>query len=293
MNDHRDQLVRRLRDDHQSGATQLALNTLFGLREFLEQQADVAADEILELASTLRVTRPSMVPLNNALLRWQQAVFPDGRSRPDNRRLLEVLEAIIGHLQDAADRVARHAADLIEPGDVILTHSNSSVVQKLFRELYNRKTAFSVIATLSGPGNEGARLAEALDRLTIPVTLITDAQMGLFMARATVAVCGCDSWLADQHFVNKSGTYLMALAARDQGKPCLVLADSFRNSDQTSRTVQLEEMSGKELNGPRGTFITTRNIYFETVPERLVSGRLTEHGLVRTGGPTAGMPAMD
>ena len=138
---------------------------------------------------------------------------------------------------------------------------------------------FSVICTQSSPGFEGHSLALALNELSIPVTLITDAQMGLFVPQADVVITGCDTWLADGCFINKSGTHLLALAARAAEKPFWVLADSFRNSDVDSGSVELEEMPGEELKAPEGDWITPRNVYFERVPQSLVSQRISEQGV--------------
>lgn len=113
----------------------------------------------------------------------------------------------------------------------------------------------------------------------MPVTLITDAQMGLFVPQADLVLTGCDCWLADHHFVNKSGTLLLALAARHFGKPFWVLADTFRDSPETSESVRLEEITPTELQAPEGLWITTRNVYFESVPDALISGRVSEQGV--------------
>ena len=75
--------------------------------------------------------------------------------------------------------------------------------------------------------------------------------MGLFVPQADVIVTGCDCWLAD----------------------------SFRDSNKTHDTVNLEELPAREMTAPEGEFITARNIYFETIPETLITGRISERGV--------------
>jgi translation initiation factor eIF-2B subunit delta len=103
--------------------------------------------------------------------------------------------------------------------------------------------------------------------------------MGLFVSEADVVITGCDTWLTDGYFINKSGTHLLALAARAANKPLWVLADSFRESDTDSGSVELEELPVAELNAPEGEWITPRNVYFELVPHSLVSQRISEQGV--------------
>lgn len=270
-------IVDRIRVDRESGATRLALDTLDALSHWLESTS-AGEEQIRELLETLAIARPSMVPLGNAIRRCRQLVQAPAGDSDLHTRLLAALAQVQGQLQGATATIARMAAEQVPERAVILTHSRSSQVMALFRLLAEHGRRFSVICTQSSPGNEGFVLARELDALGVEVTVITDAQMGLFIARADLALCGCDTWLADRHFVNKSGTLLLALAAREQGKPLWVLADSFKDSQATSTTVTLEEMPAGEIGAPSGAHITTRNIYFETIPARLVSGRISEQG---------------
>jgi len=261
-------LLQKIADNRSSGAAELAVETLTELARYLEQNPKADARQLNELAERIKNARPSMVPLANAMNRWQT----HWASESPARALARVRQA----LTSAGERLTQRALKLVQPGDCLLLHSYSSAVLALLRALVNAQTPFEVIATQSSPGCEGHQLARELNQMGVATQLISDAQMGLFMARADLALSGCDTWLADGHFVNKTGTYLQALAARDQGKPFWVLADSFKNSARTSQELVLEEMAPEELDAPRGPFIRPRNVYFETIPCRLITGRLDE-----------------
>ena len=73
------------------------------------------------------------------------------------------------------------------------------------------------------PLNEGVRTARRLAEKGVSVTLITDAQMGLFVREAEAVVVGADSVLPDGSLVNKIGTHLLALAAREAKVPFYVM----------------------------------------------------------------------
>ncbi|EMP54628.1 initiation factor 2B related protein [Marinobacter santoriniensis NKSG1] len=265
-------LLSALKNDHQSGATKLALRTLRDLADYLDKVGP-SIPENEALLTALKHARPSMVVIGNAIGKVETRL----RAQPE--RPGEAVRSVLQQLEQATNGILDHALAKIPDGAVIMTHSASSVVLALFRRLAREKRPVSVICTQSSPGQEGHGLARELDELAVPVTLITDAQMALFVGRADLVITGCDCWLADHHFINKAGTRLLALAARERGVPFWVLADSFRDSPETSRTVTLEEMPGEELQAPEGSCITPRNIYFETVPESLVSGRISEQGV--------------
>lgn len=270
FNDRAQELLDRLRKDYESGATALALDTLRGLAECVEATDPQPAD-LKSLLQELRNARPSMIVIGNAMAKVESLLNAgDGPA--------DAVREVTRELDNASTAIARHASSKIPPNAVILTHSASSVVLALFRLLAKEQQRFSVICTQSSPGMEGHQLALTLNDLGIPVTLITDAQMGLFVPRADVVLTGCDTWLADGHFINKSGTLLLALAARAHHKPFWVLGDSFRKSDQTGDDVTLEEMPVNELQAPEGDLISPRNIYFETVPEDLATGGINEKG---------------
>jgi translation initiation factor 2B subunit (eIF-2B alpha/beta/delta family) len=275
MSDRFDELLTSLRNNREDGSTAVALTSLSAFRDYLAATSDLTVDNINSLCQQLSTARPSMVALGNALHRWQQGLEPtksDFKSHSLSR-----LDAVYQQLAEAAEQAALHAATLIRPGMTILTHSRSSQVMALF-ELVQQQD-IHVIVTTSAPGNEGLLVASELDRLGIPATVITDAEMGLVMPEVDINISGCDSWLADHYFVNKTGTLLQALAAQHFGKPFWVLADSFKNSQQTRHQVTLETMPVDELSLPEGQYISGKNIYFETVPTRLISGRVDEHGI--------------
>jgi len=272
------EIIDAIRGDTRSGAAQLAGDALGRVRHWLATNA-VTTQQLDQLLEALSQARPSMVPLANAIERCRQALGSGDPEAPTPERALAVVDSVLDQLASANERVTEHAARLVPDQATVFTHSRSSQVVALFRLLVQQQRTFSVICTQGSPGNEGFTLARELDELGVPVTVITDAQMGLFVPKADLVVTGCDTWLADGHFLNKSGTYPLALVAKDLGQPFWVLADSFKESTDTLDTVSLEEMPGDELGAPTGEGITARNIYFETVPVRLITGRISEQGV--------------
>ena len=270
------QLLKNLENDQESGALALASQTLQDFYSYLTQTGPFSQQELQTMAAELSAARPSMHALENALSRWQTTLSDD---RTDN---LKNLQAVLDSLQQASQRVIEHALPLVRDKMKILLHSRSSLVIGLFEQIARRQISVEVFATLSAPGHEGRLLASELSQLGFPVTLITDAEMGLVMPEIDLNLSGCDCWLSDGYFVNKTGTLLQALAAHDQHKPFWVLADSFKNSPQTHQTITLESYPEAALDLPAGSGIRGLNIWFESIPTRLITGRVAETGRHRT-----------
>lgn len=274
-----------LRNDRQHGASALARQALLILQRSAEQATD--CDEAsLRLLMGQRCTqlcqiRPSMAVINGLLARWQQAVdhFHDEEGSLSTAMADQAGQLIDLSLQAVIDS-ARHASQLVQPGQTLITHSCSSTMMVMFEQLQDQNLA--VIVTESRPLNEGVAVAHQLRRWGMDVTLITDAQMGLFAARADLAMVGADSLLADGSVVNKAGTSLLALAANYCQCPFYVLAESYKRTADLPEQLILEQMSGDELQHDFPADKTS-NIYFDVTAASLISGWIDEHGVSYDG----------
>jgi translation initiation factor eIF-2B subunit delta len=114
-----------------------------------------------------------------------------------------------------------------------------------------------------------------------PTRLITDAEIGLCVADADLALVGIDSLRADGSLVNKLGTSLLALAGRDRGVPFWVCSESLKRRDETPPPLQLERMDPAELGAPDLPGAQIDNVYFDLTPTRLISAWYDEEGVRR------------
>jgi translation initiation factor 2B subunit (eIF-2B alpha/beta/delta family) len=94
---------------------------------------------------------------------------------------------------------------------------------------------------------------------------------------------GADAVLSDLGVVNKSGTYLAALVAHTKGRDFFVAADTYKiNGAVDSHNCVLESKSGKEVWPSQESHC--ENIYFDITPAQLVTGFVTEEGIVDAAG---------
>lgn len=191
--------------------------------------------------------------------------------------------SFIQQVDSAISSATDRAASLIKADSVVLTHSRSSTVLAAFKKARAEGRSFGVIATESRPAFEGRRLAASLAELGISVVFVADAAATLELSRADFVLVGADA-ITPQFLVNKIGTRMIALAAREMNRPVYALADM-------SKLVNMDLFSGAEddrrdpaelwADPPSGVAIM--NCYFEPTPIELFTRVITEEGLLDAG----------
>jgi translation initiation factor eIF-2B subunit delta len=281
MSNLRSDLLRRVRDNLRDGASHLARIALDSLAEYAHVEADdeeTLRADLLAFADELAGVRPSMTAIHNLVARWRIGVAEFDGTLPELRDYArEQAQAVRNWADAATDATVRCAINRIGSSNSLLTHSISSTVTRVLTRLPS--SGFNAIVTEARPGLEGWNLAASLARQGISVTYITDAQAGIFVEQADMVLIGADAILADGSVVNKAGTRLIALAAREAGVPCFVCAESFKCTAQEIDEVILEEKSGSELGPPPVPGIRARNIYFEITPAALITDWLSNEAL--------------
>lgn len=270
--------------DRRHGAAELARLSLRILSESAKT-AEVAdgptlKQALLKRAGRLTEARPSMVAIGNLLGLFKERVSPtpDENLAAFRELAADQATALIHESETAALQAAAHAAAALGPNLVVFTHSLSSTVLYVFQDLKDR--GVSAIVTESRPLFEGHALAERLSKWAIPTTLITDAEIGLFMKHADAVLVGADSVLADGSVLNKVGTYPLALVACDHGIPFFVCAEGFKWAADAGAAPELEAMDPAELGAPALAHVTVQNVYFDRTPARLITAYFNEKGRI-------------
>ena len=148
------------------------------------------------------------------------------------------------------------------------------------------------------PRNQGASLTSyELNEEGIPNTIIADNTGGILMQRGKVDMCvvGTDRVIATGDVANKIGTYLKALAAKDNNVPFYVALPSSTIDWETTdfKNIPIEERNSEELshvegldenNNVKKVLIYPKkskamNIAFDVTPAKYVTGLITEKGV--------------
>jgi methylthioribose-1-phosphate isomerase len=306
-----DDAATAIRDMAVRGAPLIGATAAYGVA--LAASADPSDDGIARAAEALAATRPTAVNLHWALAAMRQALSPlHPRRRPDAAlaRAAEIAEedvAINGAIGEhglplIAEAQRRKNSARVE----ILTHCNAgwlatvdwgTALAPVYRA-HDEGIAVHVWVDETRPRNQGASLtAWELLQHGVPHTVIADNAGGHLMRHGMVDLCltGTDRTTATGDVANKIGTYLKALAARDNGVPFYVALPS-PTIDWTlddGAQIPIEERNPREVTHiagwteagervevqltPEGS--PAANYAFDVTPARLVTGLITERGV--------------
>ena len=148
------------------------------------------------------------------------------------------------------------------------------------------------------PRNQGANLTSyELNEEGIPNTIIADNTGGILMQRGQVDMCivGTDRTLSNGDVCNKIGTYLKALAAKDNNVPFYVALPSSTIDWKIKdlKEIPIEERNSEELSHVEGLDKNNKlqkiliypqkskamNLAFDVTPAKYVTGLITEKGV--------------
>ena len=288
------------------GAPAIGASAAFGMA--LAAQT-LPADGVGELrdnlgiaAENLKAARPTAINLAWAVERILRVV-----NRTETERVGELRAAVLDQAQRIADedveinqRMAEHGAGLIKENETIIHHCNTGALAAVewgtalgvIRMAHEQGKNPFVLVDETRPRLQGARLtAWELDQYGISYDVITDNAAGYFLQSGKVdrVLVGADRVAANGDVANKIGTYMLALAAKDNQVPFFAVVPTPTVDLALSRGDQIPieerdpiEVLGIEVEGKRvaPSGASARNPAFDITPYRLLTGIVTENGVV-------------
>ncbi|MEN3332329.1 MAG: hypothetical protein V7641_1694 [Blastocatellia bacterium] len=270
-----------LGSDNRSGAAELlrrAAEVFARLRAGQAKVADLtnARQAVLDTAVALIRAQPEMAPLARLANRALEAAHRANDVDEAWRMAEQAARDFIAWAIASAEQTAAHAADLIDDNATVLTHSRSSTVLAAFQQARRAGRRFHVIATESRPLMEGRAMAEALAGESVKVTLIADTAAALLMPQVAWVIVGADL-LTPDWLVNKIGTRMIALAARECGVKIVALCDTSKFIAARPAAAAASRR-GDELWPAAPSQVEIVNRYFEPTPLDYFTGIVTEDG---------------
>jgi len=272
-----------------------AYGVVVGLLEREPADLRQALAALAEVAERIAGARPTAVNLSWAVGRVRAAA-ERGRD-PDEVRALALAEAerIRAENRDACQRLAEHGRAELAGVARVLTHCNTgwlatAEVGSALGVVYQkaaRGEPVAVLACETRPLLQGSRLTVwELLAAGIDVTLLPDGAgpWALASGQAEAVLVGADRIARNGDTANKIGTYAHALAARAAGVPFYVAAplSTFDQRVAGGAEIPIELRAAAEVRGtaaPAGT--SAWNPAFDVTPAALISGFITEHGVLR------------
>lgn len=292
------------------GAPLIGATAAYGIA--LAARQDASDAHLEEAARTLQATRPTAHNLAWALARMRHAlerVSPHERADVAFREAARICDADVEQCRSIGIHgfeIIRRRAAAVGRVVNILTHCNAGWLACVdwgtaLAPVYAAHDAgipIHVWVDETRPRNQGASLtAFELAAQGVPHTVIADNLGGHLMQRGRVdmVIVGSDRTTAAGDVCNKVGTYLKALAARDNDIPfyAALPAGTIDWSLDQGGDIPIEERSATELThvtgrSSSGAIETVRvvpeaspvlNLGFDVTPARLVSALITERGI--------------
>lgn len=277
--------LRRISSDRTSGAAEILRRAAEVFSLLPTHPAPTIEDArrlVAETCASLARAQPYMAPIANLATRVKSEAAMASEPGELFERASRAAREFVEQAAAAAARAAELAAEELKDHAVVLTHSRSSTVLDAILRAFRAGRQLDVIVTESRPLFEGRTVAETLAGEGIPVTLIADAAASLMMERAGLVLVGADS-VTSRFLVNKIGTRMIALSAREAGVPCYAVSDSskFVNERVAGFAEALRDPKELWADAPAGVRVV--NPYFERIPIGRFSGVITEDGLLTPG----------
>ena len=267
----------------------------------LQSKAITKEDMIKDLEQAKKIifeTRPTAVNLAWGLNKMMNVA-------KNCQNIDEIKESIVEAATTLAEddvkinkAMGKNGAELFDNNDTIMTHCNAGALATVaygtalgvVRAIKESGKNIKVIATETRPVMQGSRLTTfELKHEGIDVSLIPDTAVGYTMANGLInkIVVGADRILSTGHVFNKIGTYQIALIAKQHNIPFYVAAPlSTFDLNSNTKDVVIEQRKASEVTSignkktaPDG--INVINPAFDMTPPELISGIITEKGVIR------------
>jgi methylthioribose-1-phosphate isomerase len=309
-----DDIERAIREMHVRGAPLIGVAAAYGMYFAAIEAVDTLefTSDIEKSATKLKAARPTAVNLAWAV--DQQLALVSQNKNDTSNLLLENAERLKTESIERCRKIGEHGLLLIEEiynrtkkTVNILTHCNAGWIACIdygtatapIYAAHDKGIPVHVWVDETRPRNQGARItAFELQEHGVPHTVITDNAGGHLMqhGKVDIVLVGTDRTTRNGDVCNKIGTYLKALAAKDNDVPFYVGAptSSIDLSLENGFDIPIEERGETEVKFIQGlhegeikeVLLTpinspAANFAFDVTPAKLVTGLITEFGICK------------
>ncbi|MGQ4892171.1 MAG: translation initiation factor eIF-2B [Candidatus Njordarchaeia archaeon] len=263
-------MILEIKNDKVSGAKELMGKALKYLREGTKLARNY--EDYLNFVKDLKKAKPSMATLTN-LSKIVERILVKKKSI----EISHELDLIENYLKESSSKLIENAVSIIFKKKLsIMTISRSSTVLATLIQAKRRDLIKEVYVLESKPLGEGVRTVTELSKERIKVVFIPDLSLGYYMGSVDAVIVGADAILKNE-FINKVGTYPLAVMAKEQKVPFFVMADTFK-IDLEAESYPLEFGKEEDFCGEACPNVYIRVPIFEPTPNHYVSLFVTENG---------------
>ncbi|MHA1244586.1 MAG: hypothetical protein ACTSP7_08450 [Candidatus Heimdallarchaeota archaeon] len=258
-----------LRQDAINGAVFITIEAITAIKNELVRNQNFS-DEFEEIIKELRTVHPEMASISNALTNLEMKIAGKKLVQEDIKCHIEKeLKVILNRESKVIENLAKE----LKKYKRIMTISYSSTVFQAIDLLEPNEDVEIIFVMESRPQDEGEAMAHALAKRGYNAKIIIDAAAGFFVDDVEVIVMGADSVFLDKSIINKVGSYIVALLAKEHKIPLLVAAS-------TNKITTIDSSKHKELIGYQPSkwdhdidvpVALHENVIFDYVPAKLIT----------------------
>ncbi len=274
------------------GATNVAIQSIKAVLDWLKFSKLNTVSDITETAlfylEFLSNVRPNEPLAKNALkfIKYHLNTTSIQNVTQFKQIFTKLAKEYLDLIQYSKQQIIEKSLKHLQKANIIFTHCHSSTTESLIVNL-NKHHDIKVVATETRPLYQGRITAKNLLKQGVDTIMIVDSACPRFITDDSVlpvdvVLIGADEITVYGDAINKVGSFGIALASYYAGKPIYVVTPSLKMFYKTLVTPPvIEQRDAKEVwpDAPKNLKII--NPAFDFIPRTLISGFLTEFGLIK------------
>jgi len=249
-----EKILQDIKDVKIQGATNVAKA---GIKAFLLEPNKKTAKQILK-------TRPTEPLLQNSIKFLLSSKNPKKTSKK-----------LLNYFKKSEKKISKAGAKLIKKNMNIYTHCHSSTVMSILKLAKKQKKNFVVYTTEVEPLLQGRLTAQELAKSKIKVIVSPDLAAEQALKKCDLFLFGADA-ISKKYLANKIGTSTLCQIAKQNSIPRYSCAISLK----FTKKIKLESRPTREVWDERHKKIQILNPAFDKIPSKLVSGIVSEFGIL-------------
>jgi ribose 1,5-bisphosphate isomerase len=282
------QVVEDIKSLKIQGATNIAIEGVKAFSLLTERLEVSSIDELFKILGEARYVLASARATEPALRNGLRYIIYNLHEKASSiKEAKEIVSAFsqeyIDLLKESKEKVIQYGAHRIKQGSTIMTHCHSSLSTGIILEAHRRGKDITVFCTETRPRYQGRITARELVEAGITTTQVVDSAMRWVINShdVDIIITGADSITSQGTVINKIGTRLLALAAREMDVPFYSAINLLKYDPETSigKLSEIEMRDSKEIWEEPPDGLNFLNPAFETVSYDLIDGIITEAGV--------------
>ncbi|MFC7114553.1 translation initiation factor eIF-2B [Natronoarchaeum sp. GCM10025703] len=280
-----DQTVNQIKEMETRSSSVVAVKAAEALLELLDREYRTVEEFEYDLernSKVLKGANRSHAPLHTTQ-RWIVTAVTDANPETVDEakaELQSVVDDAVTEVEASKEAAAIRAANLIEDGDTLLTHSNSSTATMALEYASQSGTEFTLYTTETRPNFFGRTTARQFaSHENVEVKMIVDSAVGTVLPDCDRVIIGMNC-IIENTIYNRVGTYPIAATAADVGVPVTVVGSSSKFIGDGFEFQQTYRSGNEVMLEPKEGF-TVENPMYDCTPTRLLDQVVTEDGVMQ------------